>query len=152
MHEIYASVVNLPENLTEMQSVMSGFKPLAELPYCCGSIDGSYVRWNACPAEQYLDYKCYKHFPSLIIFAVSETHRCLRYFDVGPPGLYGDSTLFDMSKLSERIKNGSCLGTEIPSLYVGDTEIRPYLSGDCALTLNENMMKTTTLTQKRRKT
>ena len=150
MCENYAPVVRLPETLTEIQSVMSGFKSLAGLPYCCGSIDGSHVRWNACPAEQYLDYKCYKHFPSLLIFAVSDAHRRFRYVDVDAPGVYGDSTLFEISKLNERIKNGSWLGPEIPSLYISDTEVRPYLLGDCAFTLNENMMKTTTLAQQRR--
>lgn len=42
----------------------------------------------------------------------------------------------------EEIESGGWLGDDIPSLFVGDTEILPYLIGDCAFRLSLNIMRT----------
>eukprot|EP00737_Agarophyton_chilense_P005228 gb/GEZJ01007528.1/.p1 GENE.gb/GEZJ01007528.1/~~gb/GEZJ01007528.1/.p1 ORF type:complete len:114 (-),score=5.75 gb/GEZJ01007528.1/:352-693(-) len=69
------------------------------------------------------------------------------YADIGRPGVLGDSTIYDRSSLKRNIDEGLGLGAQITVLRLADIAIRPYLLGDCAFTLNMNMLKTTTVTE-----
>ena len=48
---------------TELASIMRGFEKMVGLLYCCGAVDGSHIRWVACPDEQFYEYCCYKGYP-----------------------------------------------------------------------------------------
>jgi len=63
------------------------------------------------------------------------------YCDFGLPGLLGDSTIYNRSALKKKIDDGAWLGGDIKSLQIGDIQVRPYLLGDCAFSLQTNIMK-----------
>ncbi len=52
--DCYRDSIALPKTETEIGKIMKGFKDIAGLPYCVGSIDRSHVNWTACPSDQYL--------------------------------------------------------------------------------------------------
>ena len=139
--EAYPNVIRLPRSNTNVVKTMNGFEDMSGLPYCVGAIDGCHIPWVSCPSSQFYDYRCYKGFPSLVLFAVCDANRHFLYCDSGYPGIIGDSTLYEISELKKQIMNGEWLGTKIPSLIIFGAEIRPYLIGDCAFRLSRNMMK-----------
>lgn len=143
----FRDVVFLPTSDADIKGVMDGFKRISGLPHCVGAIDGCHVRWHACPISQWYEYRCFKNYPSVIIFAVCDAARRFTYADVCLPGVLADGTLWARSKLKDMIDKGEWLGGEVPSLKIGDVHVRPYLLGDCAFPLGTNMMKTTTSTQ-----
>ena len=139
--QMFRSVLQLPNTEGELSTIMNGFQKIAGLPYCVGAVDGTHIPWRGCPSSQYYEYRCYKGFESLVLFAVSSADRKIIYADVGQPGVLGDSTIFERSVLHQMITSGKWLAN-IPSLYIGDIEVRPYLLGDCAFSLAKHMMKT----------
>ena len=97
------------------------------------------------PAQivQFYGYRCYKGYPSIVLFTVIDARRRLLYCDYGIPGRMGDPNIFDISELKRQISSGRWLGDDVPSLNLSGTLVRPYLLGDCAFSLSVNMMKTT---------
>ena len=63
--------IEFPSTQFEVARVMRGFSDIRGLPYCVGPADGTHVKWLACPDEQFYEYRCYKGYPSVVIFAVS---------------------------------------------------------------------------------
>lgn len=143
----YSTEIHLPRAWDELQKVMNGFQSIAGLPYCVGAVDGSHIKWTACPTAQFYAYRCYKGFTSVVLFGVADSRRKFIYVDVCLPGVLSDSTLWQMSRLRSLITSGEWLGADIPSLTIGDVDIRPYLIGDCAFRLTRHMMTTTSSTQ-----
>lgn len=139
--------IRFPVTEDEVARAASGFQGISGLPYCVGAIDGTHVPWPACPTQQFYEYRCYKGYPSVVIFATCTADRRITFADVGRPGVLGDSTIFERSALRAKIREGAWLGTETPDLVVGDVKIRPYLMGDCAFTLDTFMMKTSSKTE-----
>ena len=39
--------VHFPKEEGDLASVMKGFEKIAGLPYCCGAVDGSHIKWLA---------------------------------------------------------------------------------------------------------
>ncbi len=85
--EYYGHVIALPTTRIELERVMKGFKGIAGLPYSVGAIDGIHARWNAYPPDQYLDFKCFKNFTSLMVFGLFDSRRRFIYADVGAHGV-----------------------------------------------------------------
>ena len=139
----YRTSIALPTEEGDVAKLMKGFEDIRGLPYCVGAIDGTHIKWLACPEQQYYEYRCYKGFPSIVILAVAAADRKIIYADIGCPGVLGDCTIYERSSLKKAIESGSWVGSDrIPSLNVGDVQVRPYLIGDCAFSLGTNMMKT----------
>ncbi len=111
--EYYGHVIALPTTRIELERVMKGFKDIAGLPYCVGAIDGSHLRGNACPSDQYLDYKCFKNFTSLIVFGICDSKKRFIYADVGAPGVLGDATLY-RSSVQRFVSNLPARSWDIP--------------------------------------
>jgi len=133
--------VRLPQTEQEVAFVMKGFENIRGLPYCTGAVDGTHVKWLSCPQEQFYEYRCYKGYPSIIIFPVVSADRRFIFADVGRPGFLGDSTIYSSSELKRKIDSKEWLGSSIPDLTIANVPVRPYLVEDCALTLDGNMMK-----------
>ena len=95
--------VSLPRTEQEIASVTRGFQNIAGLPYCVGAVDGCHIRWPASPSHQYFEYRCYKRYTSLVLFAVSDSRRRLLYADCGMPGVMGDSSIYNVSLLKLQI-------------------------------------------------
>ncbi len=142
-------VVKLPRMESELEYVMNRFQKILKLPYCVCAVGGTHVPWKYSPATQYSDYRCCKGFTSFVFFAVSDSRRRFLYAEAGYPGIMGDSTIFEVSKLKSMIEKGEWLGEDISSLKIGEVNVRPYLIGDCVLTLNTNMVKTSIVRQQR---
>ena len=92
---------------------MKGIESLSGLPYCVGVVDGCNIPLMSCPDSQYYDYRCYKGFPSLVLFAVTYENGRFLYCDYGLPGVMGDSNIFEISELKRQIDLGLWLGSEI---------------------------------------
>lgn len=67
----------------------------------------------------YHEYRCYKGFPRVVLFAVCDVARRFLFADVGLPGVLGDATIYERSRLQAMIDMGEWLGTEIPPLDGG---------------------------------
>ena len=145
----YRSIIALPKSYSDLSKTMSGFRKIAGLPYCAGAIDGSHVRWHNCPISQYYEYRCFKRYPSVVIFAVCDVTRRFLYADVCLPGVLSDGSLWGRSRLKSLIESGEWFGSDISSLIIDGVNVRPYLIGDCAFPLGKNMMNTTTKTQQK---
>ena len=104
---------------------MRGFQSISGLPYSVGGVDGSHIPWSGCPKEQYYEYRNYKRFQSLVLFALSTANRRIIYADVGHSGVLGDSTIFQRSRLRTVMTREEWPSSHIPSLYIGDIEVRP---------------------------
>eukprot|EP00171_Calliarthron_tuberculosum_P003968 IDg3968t1 len=139
---LYSDYVKLPSTASEIGSLMNGFERIAGLPYCVGAIDGTHIPWKKCPASQFYEYRCYKGFESLILFALSSADRRIIYADIGAPGVLGDSTLFDRSKLKQKLFSRQWPGYFVPLLSIGDITVAPYIMGDGAFSLSKHVMKT----------
>ena len=133
--------IAFPSTEDEIASVMRGFSDIRGLPYCVGAVDGTHIKWLACPDQQFYEYRCYKGYPSVVVFAVSTADRRFTFVDIGRPGVLGDSTIYSLSELKRNIDMGHWLGETIPDLSIANVPVRPYLMGDCAFTLDCNMMK-----------
>lgn len=138
----FASNLSLPTSTSEIASIMKGFQQIAGLPYCVGAIDGSHIPWKRCPSSQFYEYRCYKGFESVIIFALASADRRIIYADIGSPGVMSDSTLYERSNLRKMMDSGQWCGSDIPSLFIDGIEVRPYIMGDGAFTLSSQLMKT----------
>lgn len=144
----FTDAIKFPTTGVDVATVMDGFKDIAGLPYCAGAIDGSHIEWHRCPTEQYFEYRCYKGYPSFVLFAVCSADRRVTYAQIGKPGVLGDATLLEQSTLLTNIQSNKWLGTDIPSLRIGDVDVRPYLLGDCAFRLTPYMMRSCTKPEK----
>ena len=137
----FQNSVHFPTGETELASIMKRFEEIAGLPYCCSAVDGSHIRWRECPDEQFYEYRCYKGYPSIVLFAVSTADRKFIYVDVGRPGVLGDSSIYTRSSLKRNIDENIWLGDDIPSLNTAGVPVRPYIIVDCAFSLDFHMMK-----------
>ena len=133
--------VHFPTGETELVSITKGLEEIAGLSYYCGAVDGSHIRWLACPDEQFYEYRCYKGYPSIVPFAVSTADRKFIYVDVGRPGVLDDSSIYTRSSLKRNIDNNIWLGDDVPSLHIAGVPVRPDIIGDCAFFLDIHMMK-----------
>ena len=141
--------ISFPVAIQEVAHVMRGFQNIRGLPCCLGAVDGSHIRWLSCPEEQYYEYRGYKGYPSIGIFAVATANRKFTFVDVGRPGVLSDSTVYSYSDLKRNIDDGKWLGDSIPDLMVAGVPVRPYLIGDCAFTLSTNMLKSSSQAEMR---
>ena len=49
--EQYREVISLPRSKKELYAIMDGFKIIAGLLYCIGTIGRSHKRWHSCPVR-----------------------------------------------------------------------------------------------------
>ena len=110
MHEVakemcdgYRDSISFPTELGEVHAVMEGFKEIAGLPYCVGAIDRTHIRWPMCPEAQFFQYRLYKNFASIVLFACCTADRRFTFVDIDKPVVLGDSSIFEDSNLKRRI-------------------------------------------------
>jgi len=60
--------ITFPTAAEHVSRVMQGFENIRGLPYCVGAIDGTHIKWLACPEDQFYEYRCYKGYLSIILF------------------------------------------------------------------------------------
>jgi len=110
-------------------------------------MDGKHVRVK-CPPNAGSMYWCYKEYHSIVLFAIVDADYRFIWYEVGAPGRYGDSTIWNRSHFKaalegERLHAPGSLAapgsdTEIPSLLVADSAfalssrlMKPYSEGKC---------------------
>lgn len=57
------------------------------------------------PRKQYYEYRCYKGYISIFLFAVVTTDRRYTYIDTGKPVVLADTTIYDQSVLKKNIED-----------------------------------------------
>lgn len=110
---------------------MSGYKSIMGLPYCVGAVDGTHIKWPSCPENQFFEYRCYKGFASIALFAACTADRKFTYVEAKHPGVNGDAKIFKRSALKRRLESKEWLVAPIPSLILQDVYVHPYMIGDC---------------------
>ena len=122
----------------QLQRTMKRFEKMANLPMCCGAVDGTFVRMVK--PEHYGDlYWCYKQHPAVLLLACVDSRGLFTYVDVGAPGSVGDAAVYNNSVLRARFLTGQW--GNYPTWQCNDKTIRPYLVGDSAFSLSPILMK-----------
>lgn len=78
----------------------------------------------------------------MVLFALSTANRRTIYDDVEHPGILSSSTIRHRSSLYSLTAHGEWMGSDIPSLFFGEVEVRPYILCDWAFYLAPIVMKT----------
>lgn len=95
-----------PTSTHNVLETMDGFEQIAELPYCMGAIDGIHLEWHHCPTDQIYEYRCYKGYLSVVMFAVCAANHRETYVHVGKPGVFGDASKLEQRSLLQNIEDG----------------------------------------------
>ena len=105
-----------------------------------GAMDGKHIAIK-CPANSGSLYHNYKHFFSVILFALVDAEYKFIWTDIGGRGAASDAQVYNHSELLQHIDNGT-LGLPAPQPLPGDNEDVPFfIVGDDAFALRENLMK-----------
>jgi len=67
--------------------VIAGFEGIRRLLYCTIEVNRTHVKWFLCSKEQYYEYRCYKGFLSVVVFAVTTATRKFTHADIGRPSV-----------------------------------------------------------------
>jgi hypothetical protein len=113
----------------------------SDFPNCLGAIDGKCIRIIK-PENSGSLYYNYKHYFSTVLIAVCDAQYCFTAVDIGSYGKSSDSSIFQSSAFSYKLKN--------PLLDIPDPEplpqtlepTAPYVFvGDEAFGLSQRMMR-----------
>ena len=145
-------LITMPNDPAGWRRVAKRFADRWNLHHVMGSIDGKHIRVKK-PPHSFLDYKNYKKYYSILLFAMVDADFRFMYVDIGTPGKAGDAGIFRDSDLKQ-----ACITNDIgmpPAEPLPDDDIPiPYfIVGDDAFALNNFLMKpypSSTLTDDRR--
>ena len=112
------------------------------MPHVLGAIDGKHIRITK-PNKTGSTYFNYKHFFSIVLFALVDADYRFLYVDVGAEGRASDSTLWKGSDLyTDLYSADNPLGVPAPARFPGYVgELPFYFVADDAFELSENLMK-----------
>lgn len=115
------------------------FKKRWNFPNCVGAIDGRHTR-IMCPSKSGSLYYNYKHFFSIVLFALVDAQYRFVAVDVGAYGSDGDANIFARSVFGEQIRTNA-FHIPPPTALPGSETICPHvLLGDQAFKLAQNIM------------
>lgn len=141
--------MRFPVDSGDFFDIINGLKKISGLPYCLVAVDGTHIKWPACPLQQLYEYRGYKGYPIIVLFAIVSADRLFLFVDILNPGVLGDCTLLERSKLKNNTDDGVLLGELVPDLVIAEVPVLPYLIVDCAFCLDVHMMKATSEQEKR---
>ena len=112
------------------------------MPHIVGALDGKHIRIVKPPNSGSLFYN-YKHFYSIVLFAMVDADYNFRYVDVGAEGKSSDSTLWKFSDIfSDLNKADNPMNFPDAEPFPGYRGFLPYFFvGDDAFELTHHLMK-----------
>ena len=100
-------------------------------PCCLGAIDGKHIAIQQ-PADTGSEFFNYKHFFSVILFAMVDANYKFIYIDVGAAGRAGDAGVFADSALNKALRTNSLDLPDAVALQGISTKISYHIVGDDA--------------------
>ena len=100
-------------------------------PCCLGAIDGKHIAIQQ-PADTGSEFFNYKHFFSVILFAMVDANYKFIYIDVGAAGRAGDAGVFADSALNKALRTNSVDLPDAVALQGISTKISYHIVGDDA--------------------
>ena len=138
--EYLPEVMNCPTIPQEWLRVSEKFLQKWNFPHTCGALDGKHIACK-CPFKSGSQYYNYKHFYSIVLFALVDADYKFIFADLGGTGSASDAQIYNDSELKELAESGS-LGLPFPDPLPHDYQDVPYFFvGDDAFALRETMMK-----------
>lgn len=133
----------MPEkNKDDWMKIASDFYASTHFPNCIGAVDGKHCRLQN-PNNSGSLFFNYKHFFSMILMALVDSHCCFTAVDIGAPGKSSDSNVFKNSNFGNKLY---CNQLNLPdcSRLPNDengTPIPFVIVGDEAFALSENVLR-----------
>lgn len=104
-------------------------------------MDGKHIRIK-CPESSGSHYFNYKHFNSIILFALADANYKFLYVDVGANGRVGDAGVYAKSTLKQCLTDTSLLNIPKDNKLPNTNVVLPYVVlADDAFPLSHNVMK-----------
>lgn len=117
------------------------FEDKWDFPHVIGAMDGKHVMIQA-PVNSGTEYYNYKHFFSIVLFALVDADYCFRYVDIGSQGRLSDGGIFKRTTLYKKLEEKSMKIPQPSILQIPYAFKVPYvILADKAFALNEYTMK-----------
>lgn len=122
------------------ENIARDFEVMWNYPNCIGCIDGKHVRIKAPPDSGTMFYN-YKHYFSVVLQGVADSHHRFISIDVGGFGKQSDGGTFRTSDIYEMIKNNTLQLPTAKCLPNSNILTPMVFLGDDAYPLMRNVMK-----------
>lgn len=119
----------------DLRQIMSAFHDISGLRLCIGAVNVTHFQWLRCPQNQYYEYRWYKGYINIGIFAICSANRNVTVVDIGHRRVTGDESIFQRTTLLKNVETGPGLGSNCHSLLFEGASTRPYLIGNSAFNL-----------------
>lgn len=130
----------MPSSSDEWEIIAKRFEQLWHYPNCIGSMDGKHVVIQS-PINSGTEYFNYKHFFSIVLFALVDADYNFLFVDIGCQGRISDGGVFKNSTLHKKIESGN-MNLPSPKPLPGRNKNIPYvILADTAFALANNVMK-----------
>ena len=122
----------------ELEQLFADFEHLSGLPQCALAVDGPFMGIRK-PVVHGATFWCYKQFTAILVLASVDAPGVFSYVNAGNPGSRGDAAVFDTTRLFDKVKRRSSLGTN--GAYISRMEVLQNLVGNSAFSLSPSSMK-----------
>lgn len=99
----FIEIIKFTSEEVDLAGVVPGFQDIIRLPYCPNATCGTHIPCKSCPEDQLYEFRCYKWFISIVLFAASDVRRKFIFTNIGRPGVFGYSSILDNCKLKANI-------------------------------------------------
>lgn len=131
----------IPPTEDEWKEISKKFLLKTNFPNCLGAMDGKHIRLR-CPQLSGSLYYNFKHFHSIVLFAVADAEYRFTAIDVGSYGKEGDSSILRSSVFGRKLFNKQLNLPNWRKLPNTSENEMPYVFlGDEAFGLHENILK-----------
>ncbi|XP_014667133.1 PREDICTED: uncharacterized protein LOC106808794 [Priapulus caudatus] len=130
----------VPNTSQEWKQVAVNFYRKWNYPFCLGALDGKHVAIRQ-PCGTGSEFFNYKHFFSVVLFALTDADYRFLYVNVGSTGRSGDAGIFRTSSLLQAMQNQSLDFPPPENTPVSDTKCNYHIIGDDAFPLRPDLMK-----------
>ena len=134
-------MLQVPSSEQEWLAIAQEFEKKWDFPHAIGAMDGKHVMLQA-PMNSGTEYYNYKHFFSIVLFALVDADYNFLYVDIGCQGRISDAGVFNNTQLCKKLEENS-LNIPPPTILQVPyaVEFPYYILGDRAFALNEYTLK-----------
>ncbi|XP_039278826.1 uncharacterized protein LOC111060496 [Nilaparvata lugens] len=130
----------LPSSSGEWESISKEFEEKWNFPNVLGATDGKHVQLRA-PWNSGTEYYNYKHFFSIVLFALVDANYNFLYVNVGSPERFSDVSVFKNTELYRKLENRTLnIPSPKPLQIPYRMEVPYFILGDQAFELNDYTM------------